>query len=1034
MTADEFDEVLAQRAARSVGRGDQDDRRGAARRAAALAAQLAEREAQLGALQRRLEIMEREGPIALRSVERSAGEAARAAEASASERDAALRALDAVREQHQAERAEVANARSALEQAFGRAGELERQVAQLRQEREGIEQAARVARAEQQARIRELEQLVSSLLVTLAATRRDVERAEASRAWRLGHRMMRTANLMRGRRDKTQGALVSAIRRIDDLERATRALPAAEPEPPPAAAAPEREEPESPARSSRPAEVAAEIRGRLGEPPALDAWPPVSIVVANRNGQEQLGRLVTGLREHTDYPEAELVVVDKGSSDASAAWLATCDPGMPVRLVASDDDVSCADANAQGLAAASHDHVVFLGDDVEPFERGWLRELLAAHVRGRHALTGATLLHGERTSAAAADGTLVRHRGIRLRRGADGVLPHDDGDGGDLFDAAFGVDLPAAAVSDACLLVQRATFDSLGGFSRRYRHGLEDVDLGMRATAAGLAVAVSGRAVLYHHESVTRTAVGSDFTSARRDTDRRAWLERWAAEAGRAYRVGRLERDSLWTDGAGPHVAITVTSLEETAGRGDWHTAHELGAALEQLAWRVTYLAVEPEGRQQLPADADYVLALLDGFDARAVPAAIPVIAWIHDRTDRWLERPWFERIDVLLASSTASCDLVEERTGRRPLLFYEHRANALVRILREQEERQSFCIKIGAPDWQQAERWGDLHFARALAGELRRRGHRSLIQVLGEWEELEGHAYDVVVHLKGRGRHFVKSGQVNVLWCISHPAELTAEECDGYDLVCVASARFAEDLRRRTTIEILVLEQATDPAAFYPDPDPDRSSHHDLVYVANSRGVLRSMMRDLLPTDRDLAVYGSGWEGLIDTKHVVAEHVPNDRLRQIYSSASIVLADHWEDMRERGFISNRIYDALACGACVISDDVAGLDERFGGAVATYSSPKALQATIARLLADPAERAAMGERGRAAILEGGLLRVATRRAHPRAGASSRRTFAELGWRDGQTGRQRALRARAGRRTDGLPGSGPQDRCSSPDPL
>ena len=42
------------------------------------------------------------------------------------------------------------------------------------------------------------------------------------------------------------------------------------------------------------------------------------------------------------------------------------------------------------------------------------------------------------------------------------------------------------------------------------------------------------------------------------------------------------------------------------------------------------------------------------------------------------------------------------------------------------------------------------------------------------------------------------------------------------------------------------------------------------------------------------------------------------------------MLADHWDDMREHGFISNRIYDALACGAVVVSDDVAGLDGRFG--------------------------------------------------------------------------------------------------------
>ena len=54
--------------------------------------------------------------------------------------------------------------------------------------------------------------------------------------------------------------------------------------------------------------------------------------------------------------------------------------------------------------------------------------------------------------------------------------------------------------------------------------------------------------------------------------------------------------------------------------------------------------------------------------------------------------------------------------------------------------------------------------------------------------------------------------------------------------------------------------------------------------------------------------------------------------------------------MREHGFVSNRIYDALACGACVISDEVAGLDEMFGGAVATYRTPE-LHGLLDRLLA-----------------------------------------------------------------------------------
>jgi spore maturation protein CgeB len=72
--------------------------------------------------------------------------------------------------------------------------------------------------------------------------------------------------------------------------------------------------------------------------------------------------------------------------------------------------------------------------------------------------------------------------------------------------------------------------------------------------------------------------------------------------------------------------------------------------------------------------------------------------------------------------------------------------------------------------------------------------------------------------------------------------------------------------------------------------------------------------------------------------------------------------------MREHGYISNRIYDALACGALVLSDDVPGMAERFGDAVATYGSAEQLRELIDRLLADPAERRRRAARGRAIVL------------------------------------------------------------------
>ena len=130
----------------------------------------------------------------------------------------------------------------------------------------------------------------------------------------------------------------------------------------------------------------------------------MSIIVPSRNGREHLGRLVDGLRDATDYPEFELIVVDNGSDDETIGWLDTV-TDIPVRHVANAENVSYSHANTQGAELGAHPTLLFLNNDVQPFERGWLRELVASHVLGAHTITGATLLHTERTRAARTAGS-----------------------------------------------------------------------------------------------------------------------------------------------------------------------------------------------------------------------------------------------------------------------------------------------------------------------------------------------------------------------------------------------------------------------------------------------------------------------------------------------------------------------------------------------------------------------------------------------------------------------------------------------------
>ncbi|MBA2441853.1 MAG: glycosyltransferase [Rubrobacter sp.] len=325
-------------------------------------------------------------------------------------------------------------------------------------------------------------------------------------------------------------------------------------------------------------------------------------------------------------------------------------------------------------------------------------------------------------------------------------------------------------------------------------------------------------------------------------------------------------------------------------------------------------------------------------------------------------------QLDRLLAD-----DEYRERLGARykKMVLEEHtygkRAGQLAELLRRRAEAPGFCIKIGAPDREVAESWGDTHYARAVRRQLEANGYPCKIQTLDEWDGFEGLTGDVALHLKGLTPYTTKPGQLNVLWNISHPEELTARECDRYDVAFVASRRWARSLEEQTDTPVYPLRQATDPRVFYPDYDP--AHDRELVFVGNSRRVERRILRDLLPTSRDLAVWGGDWEGLIDERHVVGEYLPNEEVRKAYSSAAIVLNDHWDDMREHGFVSNRIYDALACGALVISDRLEELEEEFGEAVVTYEGADELRELVDYYLEHPEERKARGERGRELVLE-----------------------------------------------------------------
>jgi glycosyltransferase involved in cell wall biosynthesis len=282
---------------------------------------------------------------------------------------------------------------------------------------------------------------------------------------------------------------------------------------------------------------------------------------------------------------------------------------------------------------------------------------------------------------------------------------------------------------------------------------------------------------------------------------------------------------------------------------------------------------------------------------------------------------------------------------------------------------RRRWTIVTAAPSAKVAARWGDWHVAGGLADALVRLGEEVEVTTHDRATALTTRASDVLLVIRGLEPVPRAPGQRHVLWIISHPEAVDPIECDEADLVLVASSTFAEHLREQTSTRVEVFLQATEPRHFHPG-QRDPAFEHPVTVVAKTRGVRRAIVDDALRAGLRPAIYGSGWRDYVDPELVVAEHVNHLDLPRVYCSAGVVLNDHWETMRAWGFVSNRIFDVLACGTPVISDAMPEITDLFGDAVPMYRTSAELGALVRDALDAPEAARTRAAKGREVVLAG----------------------------------------------------------------
>jgi GT2 family glycosyltransferase len=205
--------------------------------------------------------------------------------------------------------------------------------------------------------------------------------------------------------------------------------------------------------------------------PTASRWPPVSVVVCVRDGAATLDDCLAGVAR-LEYPDFEVLVVDDGSVDDSAAIAAR----HRCRVIRTPNQGLSAARNL-GIAAARGEIVAFVDADARP-DPHWLHYLADAFAHGEFVGVG----------------------GPNLPYPGDGEVAEcvAQAPGGPIH--VLLSDREAEHIPGCNMAFRRSALEQIGGFDPQFRAAGDDVDLCWRLQERGGRLGFAAAAVVWHHQ------------------------------------------------------------------------------------------------------------------------------------------------------------------------------------------------------------------------------------------------------------------------------------------------------------------------------------------------------------------------------------------------------------------------------------------------------------------------------------------------------------------------------------------------------
>jgi len=158
----------------------------------------------------------------------------------------------------------------------------------------------------------------------------------------------------------------------------------------------------------------------------------------------------------------------------------------------------------------------------------------------------------------------------------------------------------------------------------------------------------------------------------------------------------------------------------------------------------------------------------------------------------------------------------------------------------------------------------------------------------------------------------------------------------------------------------------AADPDDFNPLTVSSRYAYNvtylGMYHPSKSQSIMDKILGEAIGFG--LVIYGCHWDHHPFYRQCWEGVLPRGDISYLYASSKVVLAMTETRQRIAGMINNRIFEALSCGACVISEYYPELEECFGDVITCVRQSGDTKNALIRLIEDDDYRYHMGQKGR----------------------------------------------------------------------